>query len=45
VLALTNRGHGTTDDLLALAREVRVGVHARFGISLSPEPVLIGCTL
>jgi UDP-N-acetylmuramate dehydrogenase len=45
VLALTNRGHGTTDDLLALAREVRAGVHARFGISLSPEPVLIGCTL
>jgi UDP-N-acetylmuramate dehydrogenase len=45
VLALTNRGSGSTDDLLALAREVRTGVHARFGISLSPEPVLIGCTL
>ena len=45
VLALTNRGGGTADDLLALAREVRDGVRARFGSSCTPEPVLVGCRL
>lgn len=44
-LALTNRGDGTTADLLALAREVRDGVRTRFGILLTNEPVLVGCTL
>lgn len=44
-LALTNRGGGTTTDLLALAREVRDGVDARFGVRLVPEPVLVGCRL
>jgi len=44
-LALTNRGGGTTEDLLALAREVRDGVRARFGVTLTPEPVLVGCAL
>jgi UDP-N-acetylmuramate dehydrogenase len=44
VLALTNRGGGRTEDLLALAREVRDGVRERFGITLVPEPVLVGCT-
>ena len=44
-LALTNRGEGTTSDLLALARTVRDGVHGRFGITLEPEPVLVGVTL
>jgi UDP-N-acetylmuramate dehydrogenase len=44
VLALTNRGTGTTADLLALAREVRDGVRARFGVTLVPEPVLVGVT-
>ncbi|TQM06231.1 UDP-N-acetylmuramate dehydrogenase [Pseudonocardia kunmingensis] len=43
VLALTNRGEGTTADLLALAREVREGVRARWGVTLLPEPVLVGC--
>ncbi|MFP3901523.1 MAG: UDP-N-acetylmuramate dehydrogenase, partial [Acidimicrobiia bacterium] len=33
-LALTNRGGASTADLLALAREVRDGVRARFGIEL-----------
>jgi UDP-N-acetylmuramate dehydrogenase len=42
-LALTNRGHATTADILALAREVRDGVHTRFGVTLQPEPVLVGC--
>jgi UDP-N-acetylmuramate dehydrogenase len=45
VLALTNRGAGTAADLLALAREVRDGVRARFAIELTPEPVLVGCRL
>ncbi len=44
-LALTNRGHATADDLLALAREVREGVRECFGVELVPEPVLVGCTL
>jgi UDP-N-acetylmuramate dehydrogenase len=44
-LALTNRGHATTEDVLTLAREVRDGVHARFGVTLEPEPVLVGCSL
>jgi UDP-N-acetylmuramate dehydrogenase len=44
-LALTNRGEATTADLLALAREVRAGVRAAFGVELVNEPVLVGCTL
>ena len=44
-LALTNRGGATTEELLALAREVRDGVEARFGIRLVNEPVLVGCEL
>jgi UDP-N-acetylmuramate dehydrogenase len=44
-LALTNRGAGSTGDLLALAREVRDGVRARFGVTLMAEPVLVGCGL
>lgn len=45
VLALTHRGGGSTEDLLTLAREVRDGVHAAFGVTLHPEPVLVGCQL
>jgi UDP-N-acetylmuramate dehydrogenase len=44
-LALTNRGDASTADLLALAGEVADGVHARFGVRLRPEPVLVGCEL
>ena len=44
-LALTNRGGATTEDLLALAREVREGVHAAFGVTLVNEPVLVGVEL
>lgn len=44
-LALTNRGTAGTADILALAGAVRDGVQARFGIELTPEPVLIGCAL
>ncbi|MEJ5944325.1 UDP-N-acetylmuramate dehydrogenase [Pseudokineococcus basanitobsidens] len=44
-LALTNRGGARAADLLALAREVRDGVEARFGVRLEPEPRLVGCSL
>ena len=44
-LALTNRGGGTTDGLLTLARAIRDGVRERFGIDLHPEPVLVNCRL
>jgi UDP-N-acetylmuramate dehydrogenase len=44
-LALTNRGPGTTADLLALARDVRDRVDATFGLVLEPEPVLVNCAL
>src|SRR5690606_907840 len=44
-LALTNRGGATTEDLLALAREVVAGVHRTFGITLVNEPVTVGVHL
>ncbi|WP_326694211.1 UDP-N-acetylmuramate dehydrogenase [Streptomyces sp. NBC_01766] len=44
-LALTNRGAATTDDLLALAREVVAGVHEAFGVMLVNEPVTVGVSL
>ncbi|WP_406862529.1 UDP-N-acetylmuramate dehydrogenase [Streptomyces solicamelliae] len=44
-LALTNRGEATTEDLLALAREVVDGVHAAFGVTLVNEPVTVGVEL
>ncbi|MCW1960329.1 MAG: UDP-N-acetylmuramate dehydrogenase [Mycobacterium sp.] len=44
-LALTNRGGAGSADVLALARTVRDGVFAAFGVTLVPEPVLVGCSL
>lgn len=44
-LALTHRGGGSTAELLALARQVRDGVRDRFGVTLEPEPVVVGATL
>jgi UDP-N-acetylmuramate dehydrogenase len=44
-LALTNRGEATADDIVTLAREIRAGVEARFGIRMEHEPVLVGLTL
>ncbi|HEV2820405.1 MAG TPA: UDP-N-acetylmuramate dehydrogenase, partial [Solirubrobacteraceae bacterium] len=41
-LALTNRGAGTTADLVALAREIAAGVRQAFGVDLHPEPVFVG---
>jgi len=45
VLALTNRGTATADDILTLARTVRDGVRTTYGITLGPEPVLVGLAL
>jgi UDP-N-acetylmuramate dehydrogenase len=44
-LALTNRGSAKALDLISLAKEIRQSVHSRFGISLEPEPRLVGLSL
>ncbi len=44
-LALVNRGGATTAELLVLAREIRDGVRAAFGVTLAPEPVFVGVSL
>lgn len=44
-LALTNRGTAGAEDVIALARTIRDGVRDVFGITLKPEPVLLGCRL
>lgn len=44
-LALVNSGSASTDGLMALAREIRDGVRDAFGVSLAPEPVLVGVAL
>jgi UDP-N-acetylmuramate dehydrogenase len=41
-LALTNRGAGTTAELVALAQEIARGVRQAFGVELVPEPVFVG---
>ncbi|MDP9805950.1 UDP-N-acetylmuramate dehydrogenase [Trueperella bonasi] len=41
-LALTNRGQAKAEDIAALAREIRDGVEAKFGVRLVPEPVVVG---
>ncbi len=45
VLALTNSGNATAEELVELAREVRTAVQAKFGITLEPEVNLVGLTL
>ncbi|HXZ78282.1 MAG TPA: UDP-N-acetylenolpyruvoylglucosamine reductase, partial [Streptosporangiaceae bacterium] len=44
-LALVNPGEATTAGLLALARQIREGVRAAFGVELASEPVLVGAGL
>jgi UDP-N-acetylmuramate dehydrogenase len=41
-LALVHHGGGTTADLLALAADIQGAVRALFGVTLAPEPVLLG---
>ena len=42
VSAITNRGGATATEIMELAAAVHDGVAAKFGISLVPEPVLVG---
>lgn len=44
-LALTNRGSARAADVVDLARVVRLQVQQAFGITLEPEPVLVGLSL
>jgi UDP-N-acetylmuramate dehydrogenase len=44
-LVLINHGHASGAQLWALARRVREGVHARFGVTLEPEPRIIGAAV
>jgi UDP-N-acetylmuramate dehydrogenase len=44
-LAIVNRGGASSAELVALAREMRDGVQAAFGVSLHPEPTLVGVEL
>ena len=44
-LALVNPGSATTAGLMALARQIRDGVRDTFGVSLTPEPDLVGVAL
>lgn len=41
-LALTNRGHATSAELIRLAATVRAGVLDKFAVKLVPEPVFVG---
>ena len=41
-LAVTNRGGASAAQIAALAREIRDGVHAAFGVTLVNEPVFVG---
>jgi UDP-N-acetylmuramate dehydrogenase len=41
-LALINRGGATAQDIFTFAREIRHRVRDRFGITLVPEPTLVG---
>lgn len=41
-LALINRGHAQTSDLLALAQHIQRRVHDIFGVRLTQEPVTLG---
>ena len=45
VLALSNTGNATASDLIALARDAREKVRAKFGITLEPEVQFVGVSL
>jgi UDP-N-acetylmuramate dehydrogenase len=44
-LALVNTGNATAAGLVALAREIVSGVQSAYGVTLTPEPILIGLAL
>lgn len=45
VLAITNRGAATSQEVVELARTVRDGVERHFGVRLDVEPVQVGVTI
>jgi len=45
VLAITNRGGATCDEVITLASIIRDRVKERSGVELSPEPRLVNCHL
>lgn len=44
-LALTNRGGATAEQITQLAAHIVDGVHKAYGITLVPEPVLVGLSI
>jgi UDP-N-acetylmuramate dehydrogenase len=44
-LALINRGEATAAEVVELARELRDGVRDAFGVTLTPEPRLVGINM
>jgi len=42
VLALTNRGNANAQDIIDLAQAIQAKVSEAFGVTLTPEPVLVG---
>ncbi|MGZ4305781.1 MAG: UDP-N-acetylmuramate dehydrogenase [Solirubrobacteraceae bacterium] len=44
-LAIVNRGGASSEELVAVAREMRDGVQDAFGVELHPEPTLVGIEL
>lgn len=44
-LAIVNRGGASAAELVAVARAMRDGVQAAFGVELHPEPTLVGIAL
>jgi UDP-N-acetylmuramate dehydrogenase len=44
-LAIVNRGGASAKEIVALARELRDGVQEAFGVTLIPEPRLVGLEL
>lgn len=42
VLALTNTGGASAVEVIELAREIVSGVEAAYGVTLDPEPVIVG---
>ena len=43
-LSIVNRGGATASEILAAARTIRDGVRDRLGVTLEPEPVLVGAS-
>jgi UDP-N-acetylmuramate dehydrogenase len=41
-LVLVNHGHATGEQLLSVARRVAASVRERFGVTLEPEPRIVG---